>query len=106
MMKVAVLLMLLMASSLHAAETLPQEVRAFIGLRETCEHFRGELPDPGDVERTKEVARQLGRFCRGTDRRLAALRKKYARHAAVTRRLAHYEARIEAPSQAKMGNRR
>lgn len=89
---------LLISAPLYASEKLPPEVQQFIKKREACEHFRGEVPDPEEHERMKEVERQLHKFCRGTDRKLAFLRKKYSQNPAVVRQLEKYESHIEADS--------
>ncbi|WP_020654433.1 hypothetical protein [Massilia niastensis] len=88
-------LVLFAALPLRAAVTLPADVERFLEQRDTCEHFRGEIPEPQEVERMKDVNLQIDRYCRGTDRRLARLKKKYSRNAAVRRRLDGYEAKIE-----------
>lgn len=43
-----------------AAETrLPADVLNYIGQREGCDHFRGEIPDPPDEQRMKEIEREI-----------------------------------------------
>ncbi|OON59152.1 hypothetical protein B0920_24860 [Massilia sp. KIM] len=101
-----ILVSLLFALPLEAAEKLPKDVQQFIERRETCEHFLGEMPDPDQRERMKEVERQLDKYCRGTDRTLASLKKKYSRNPAIVRRLAHYDARIEPGTEAFPDERR
>ena len=56
-MKLATLLVpLLFVLPLQAADQLPREVQKVIEQRDTCEHFRGEIPDPEDLtERMREV---------------------------------------------------
>lgn len=78
-----------------ATERLPADVRAFITGREGCDHMRAEIPDPSDTQRMKEVTREIEKLCIGTDRRLAALKQKYASNRAVLRRLARFETSIE-----------
>ena len=107
-MKLATLLVpLLFVLPLQAADQLPREVQKFIEQRDTCEHFRGEIPDPEDLtERMREVSLQIEQYCRGTDQRLASLKKKYRSSAAVQRRLAQYEPSIEPEDQASVNDTR
>ncbi|MGF6271687.1 hypothetical protein ABIB38_000029 [Massilia sp. UYP11] len=99
-MKTITLLLLLTCLSLHAAERMPSDVSAFVERRDACDHFRGEIPEPQDIERMKEVSRQIDKFCRGTDARLARLKKKYGDNPVVLRRLNEYEDQIEPKSRA------
>ena len=82
-------------SSIFAAEKLPNDVRHFMAQRDACDHFRGELPDPEEAERMREVTGQIEKRCRGTDRRLRLLRKKYGSDASVKKRLNVYDEQIE-----------
>ena len=82
-------------SSIFAAEKLPNDVRQFIAQRDACDHFRGELPDPEEAERMREVTGQIEKRCRGTDRRLRLLKKKYGSDANVKKRLNVYDEQIE-----------
>lgn len=77
---------------------LPKEVQRFIDRREGCDHMRGEDGD-GDQQRQKEILRELDRYCTGTDKALARLRKKYAENPAVIARLKDFEDVIEAPPE-------
>lgn len=90
------LVLTLLALSLRAQAQLPQEVSRFIDRRDTCDHFRGE--EPYDAERRAFIEKSLKRFCRGTDRRLAALRLKYEANAAVMEKLRTYESKVESPN--------
>jgi hypothetical protein len=72
---------------------LPADVQRFVAQREQCDHFRGE--EPYDRQRARFIAQQVRRHCTGTDRRLAALKRKYEGQAAVQARLGGFEARIE-----------
>ncbi|WP_200378918.1 hypothetical protein [Rubrivivax gelatinosus] len=63
--------------------------------REACEHFAGEIPDPPDPERMKEVLEQIQLYCAGTDARLAALKSKYANNIKVMSKLNEYDEIIE-----------
>jgi hypothetical protein len=88
-------LLLFSFSPVFAAEKLPNDVRQFIAQRDACDHFRGELPDPEEAERMREVTGQIEKRCRGTDRRLRLLRKKYGSDASVKKRLNVYDEQIE-----------
>lgn len=78
-----------------AAEKLPADARAFIEKRQGCDHMRGEVPDPTDAQRMREVSREIGKLCKGTDRRLAELKRKYAADRAIMRQLNQFETHIE-----------
>jgi hypothetical protein len=88
-------LLLFSFSPVFAAEKLPNDVRQFIAQRDACDHFRGELPDPEEAERMREVTGQIEKRCRGTDRRLHSLKKKYDSDANVKKRLNVYDEQIE-----------
>lgn len=79
-----------------AQEALPKDVEKFIAKREGCDHFRGELPEPGQTRRMKDVNLEIRRLCRGTDKALARLKDKYANDQAVMQRLDEFEPQIEA----------
>jgi hypothetical protein len=102
-MRQALVLLMLMLSQLlaNAAERLPVDVRQFIDRREACDHFRGEPWDMGeasDVRQRREfVFAQVKRSCRGTDRALSQLRKKYRGNARISKRLRDYETLVETP---------
>lgn len=102
----SLLIPLLTVLPLQAADKLPREVQKFIARRETCEHFRGEVPDPEERERMREVSLQIEKSCRGTDQQLASLKKKYRSSAVVQRRLAQYEPQIEPERQPSVNERR
>jgi len=89
------ILLLFSCSSIFAAEKLPNDVRKFIAQRDECDHFRGELPEPEEAERMREVTGQIAKHCRGTDRRLRLLKKKYGSDANVKKRLNVYDEQIE-----------
>lgn len=88
-------LLLFSISSIFAAEKLPTDVKQFIAQRDVCDHFRGELPDPEEAERMREVTGQIEKLCRGSDRRLRLLKKKYGSDANVKKRLNVYDEQIE-----------
>jgi hypothetical protein len=93
-------ILLLLALSTTPTVALPPEVAAFVADRDVCEHFRGE-PIEGDfpeqIARRAFVQESLEIHCAGTDRRLAALKKRYAGNAAVMSALGGYEQGIEGP---------
>jgi hypothetical protein len=96
-----VLASLLSPVSLLAGERLPAEVRQFIEQRESCDHFRGEVPDPSSKQRMKEVNREIRKLCTGTDKKLARLKQKYSGSSKVIARLTEFKSRIEAESTDK-----
>lgn len=87
--------------SAHAADSLPSDVERFIERRKACDYHRGEIPEPENAVRFQEVLRQIELSCRGTDRQLARLKKKYSRNAAVQARLRMFEPTIEASKDAR-----
>ncbi len=104
MRHVLILLVLVLAlaqQTANAAQNIPVDVRSFIDRREACDHFRGEPWDMGeapDVKQRREfIFAQVKRSCRGTDRALSLLRKKYRGNAKITNRLRDYEAVTETP---------
>lgn len=94
-------LILLLASSHAGALTpprIPSEVSAFIAERNICDHFRGEPAEgdsPEQVERREFVLDSLDIYCAGTDKRLAALKRRYKANPAVMRRLNRFEEHVE-----------
>ena len=77
---------------------LPPEVDAFIRDRDLCDHFRGEPQEgssPAQIERLEFIIESLEIYCPGTDRRLAALKKRYKNNSDVLLRLNRYEEAIE-----------
>ena len=73
---------------------MPPEVRSYIEDRELCEDFRQEPFEgrtPEQVERRQFLQQSIEIHCADTDRRLAALKKRYAHDRAVMSRLEHYE---------------
>jgi len=83
-------------SPVRAGEPIPHDVQNFIDRREGCDHMRGEIPAPGDKRRMREVNREIQKLCKGTDKDLAQLKKKYAKTPAVMQRLDEFEPAIEA----------
>lgn len=90
---------ILLAGSLLAAESYPQEIVGYIERREICEHFRQEpWPEgisPEEKERKEFLSGQLDRYCKGTDQALRELKIKYKNNQSVMNRLEQYEASIE-----------
>ena len=72
---------------------LPAAVVAFQKQRDACDHFRGEAPY--DKPRAAFLKAQLAKTCSGTDRALAALRKRFAQNPDALAALKDYEDRIE-----------
>ena len=83
----------------RAQEKVPVEVSHFIEERDVCEHFLDEPYDgdaPERIERREFIQESIDIYCAGTDRRLAALRRRYKNNLAVIRRLTRYKEKIEA----------
>lgn len=99
-MKVLLAATLALATMPLLAESsrLPDEVRAFIRERKTCEHFLGE-PVEGNTSEQKErrtfVSDSIDIYCAGTDKKLAALRRRYAKEVAVMEALKTYAEKLE-----------
>lgn len=77
---------------------LPEEVEAFIAERNTCDHFRGEPYEgnsPEQIERRTFIMDSLDIFCSGTDRRLAALKRRYKNNLPVMKELNKFEEKVE-----------
>lgn len=88
-------LLLLTSTSLPswAQAKLPVDVARFIEKRDGCDHFRGE--EPYDEERRQFLLKNMNELCKGTDARLAQLKRKYAGRPAIVGKLDDYEKRIE-----------
>jgi len=86
---------LAMALLLGACAAPAPDLAAFLERRALCDHFRGEVPDPPDAQRLREVAQQADAYCAGTDAQLAALRQRYRDDPVVTGQLAQFENRVE-----------
>lgn len=71
------------------------DLAGFLERRATCDHFRGEVPDPPDAERMREIEQQIVATCTGTDAQLAQLKQRYRDDPAVTKQLAAFEPKIE-----------
>lgn len=73
---------------------MPTDVARFIEKRDGCDHFRGE--EPYDAERREFLLKNMNKLCKGTDRQLARLKKKYAQQPAIMEKLSDYDEQIEA----------
>ena len=65
--------------------------------RDACDHFRGEPVEgdtPDQLDRRAFVLESIEIYCAGTDRRLAALQKRYAEDVAVTAVLGNTSQRL------------
>lgn len=71
------------------------DLGAFLERRATCDHLRGEFPDPPDPRRVREIEQQIDEYCTGSDAQLAQLKQRYRDDAAVSKQLAQFEPRIE-----------
>lgn len=80
---------------LLAGESMPRDVQRFIDKREGCDHMRGEIPEPGEKQRMRAVNREIRKLCKGTDKDLAQLKRKYATNVSVMQRLNEFESDIE-----------
>jgi len=78
-----------------AAPPPTPDLATFLERRALCDHFRGEVPDPPDAQRMREVSQQIDAYCTGTDAQLAALRQRYRGDPAVTKQLAQFEDHVE-----------
>lgn len=99
-MKALVTLILCGITSVAVAESksVPEEVKSYIAERNICDHFRGEPIEgnsPEQIERREFVADSLDIYCSGTDKRLAALKRRYKNNRAAMDTLNEYEERIE-----------
>lgn len=88
------------AAAAAAGSALPPDVQAFVAQRDVCEHFRGEPWASGNEPEVKErrefIFMNIKKFCAGTDKRLADLRRKYRDDPRVIDRLGDFEDTIEA----------
>ena len=83
---------------LAESSRLPDEVHAFMRERKLCEHF---LSEPVEGSTSEQRARQafvsdsIDIYCAGTDKKLAALRRSYAKEVAVMDALKSYAEKLE-----------
>lgn len=75
------------------ARRLPPDVAHFIENRDLCEHFLGEAGD-NPPEREKQVDENANRYCAGTHKKLAGLKKKYLNNKDVTDALSGYDEKL------------
>lgn len=75
---------------------MPGGVQHFVDRLEGCDHIRGEIPDLNEKRRMREVNREIQKLCKGTDKELARLKKRYAKNPSVIERLAEFESGIAA----------
>lgn len=80
---------------LRANGMLPKDVDTFVSRREDCDHFRGEVPEPNQRGRMRELEREIRRVCAGTDKQLATLKKKYASEPQIMATLNEFDPVIE-----------
>lgn len=80
-----------------SAAPFPREVTEFMVSRDGCDHFRGE--EPTDAERRAYIDENVAELCKGTDARLAMLRRRYAGDPSVIAALKSYDERIETPAR-------
>lgn len=91
----AALLAALAALAGCATDATP-DLAAFVERRAACDHLRGEIPDPPDPARMREIEQQTAQYCTGTDAQLAALKKRYRDDPVVSGQLAQFEPQVEA----------
>jgi len=96
------LLLCALSPAARAENPLPPDVQAFVEQRDICDHFRGEPYEgpsdgetPAQTERRAFVIASQQKYCSGTDKRLAELKRKYRDDSKVLDRLNRYEERIE-----------
>jgi hypothetical protein len=77
------------------AATPQVDLATFLDRRATCDPLRGEVPDPPDPQRMKEIERGTAECCTGTDAQLAQLKARYRDDPVVSKQLAGFEPRIE-----------
>ena len=77
------------------------DVDRFVDRRDRCDHMAGEIPDPPNPERMKEVIDGIDKYCTGTDAELAALKVQYANNPVIMDKLNQYELHVERKKRAK-----
>ncbi len=88
-------LLAVLASLAGCATDATPDLASFLERRADCDHWRGEVPDPPDPDRMREVEQQTALTCKGTDADLAALKKRYRDDPVVAKQLAEFEDRVE-----------
>jgi hypothetical protein len=86
----------LVACATPPATDAAPDLATFLERRAACDHWRGEVPDPPDAARMREVVQQTDEWCKGTDAQLAQLKKLYRDDAVVSKQLAGFEPQVEA----------
>ena len=76
-----------------AIKGLPADVATFKERRDLCDHFRGE--EPYDAERRTFLEESMNKYCTGTDKELASLKRRYKGNTVVLKVLSEYEETIE-----------
>lgn len=71
------------------------DLATFLERRAACDHWRGEVPDPPDPARMREVVQQTDEWCKGTDAQLTQLKKRYRDDPVVSKQLADLEPQVE-----------
>ena len=71
------------------------DIDRFVDRRDRCDHLAGEIPDPPNPERMKEVIDGIDKYCTGTDAELAALKVRYANNLVIMNKLNQYESHVE-----------
>ena len=96
-MKNILLLLFLAASTVisYADGVLPADVENYVSKRQGCDHMRGEIPEPHQKARMREVEREIRRLCTGTDKQLKKLKRKYAGDPRIMATLNEFEPEIE-----------
>lgn len=84
----------------------PNALHAFLERRALCDHLRGEIPDPGDPDATRDAAAAVNQYCAGSDAQLIRLKRMFAANAAVLKQLNALEACIETESACSDGDAR
>lgn len=79
----------------YAGDKLPEDVERYVSKREGCDHMRGEIPEPNQKTRMREVQREIRRLCTGTGKQLNQLKKKYADNPRVMATLNEFEPGVE-----------
>ena len=96
MKKIKILLLFAFSTvASYADGTLPGDVEKYVSKREGCDHMRGEIPEPNQKARMREVQREIRRLCTGTDKKLNKLKTKYAADPEIMARLNEFEPEIE-----------
>lgn len=83
-----------------ATQQDPSDVDRFVDRRDICDHLAGEIPDPPNPERMKEVIDGANKYCSGTDAELAALKVRYAKNPVIMDKLNQYEPHVERKKRA------